>query len=83
MYKNKPNENYDDPHDAAAIKLAEKNIGDFKLKTASDYVVPEEERVNAEKKRAQLLSLKRWVSDFNVNVNEKIIFLYLTRTCQW
>ena len=32
-------------------------MGDYKLKTAKDYVVPESQRVNAEKKRIQLLNL--------------------------
>ena len=41
----------------AAIKQARENIGDYKLKTAKDYVVPESQRVNAEKKRVQLLNL--------------------------
>ena len=37
-------------------------IGDFKLKSAADYVVPENERVNAEKKKAELFVLKEEVS---------------------
>lgn len=41
----------------AAIKEARENMGDYKLKTAKDYVVPESLRVNAEKKRIQLLNL--------------------------
>lgn len=41
----------------AAIKEARENMGDYKLKTAKDYVVPESQRVNAEKKRIQLLNL--------------------------
>lgn len=32
-------------------------MGDYKLKTAKDYVVPESLRVNADKKRIQLLNL--------------------------
>ena len=32
-------------------------MGDYKLKTAKDYVVPESQRVNADKKRVQLLGL--------------------------
>ena len=41
----------------AAIKEARENMGDYKLKTAKDYVVPESQRVNADKKRIQLLNL--------------------------
>ena len=40
-----------------AIKEAKDNIGDYKLKTADDYVVPEDQRVNAEIKLTQLLQL--------------------------
>lgn len=40
-----------------AIKEAKDNIGDYKLKTADDYVVPEDQRVNAEIKLMQLLQL--------------------------
>lgn len=57
LYRNKPDEDYQDPKDVAAIKEAQENMGDYKLKTAKDYVVPERQRVNAEKKRIQLLNL--------------------------
>lgn len=57
LYRNKPDEDYQDPKDVAAIKEARENMGDYKLKTAKDYVVPESQRVNAEKKRIQLLNL--------------------------
>ena len=57
LYRNKPDENYEDPKDKSAIKEAKENMGDYKLKTAKDYVVPESQRVNAEKKRLQLLKL--------------------------
>ena len=40
-----------------AIKEAKENVGDYKLKTADDYVVPEDQRVNAEIKLMQLLQL--------------------------
>lgn len=40
-----------------AIKEAREKMGDYKLKTAKDYVVPERQRVNADKKKLQLLKL--------------------------
>lgn len=46
-----------------AIKEAKDNIGDYKLKTADDYVVPEDQRVNAEIKLMQLLQLLDQVSE--------------------
>lgn len=61
LYRSKPDENYEDPEDVTAIKHAQMTVGDFKLKTAHDYVVPENERINAEKKRAQLFDLQEEV----------------------
>ncbi len=54
----KPDENYQDPRDVAAIRYAEQNMGDYKLKTGEKYIVPEDERVDADKKRRQLIMLK-------------------------
>ena len=51
----KPDDKYEDPQDVAAIAWAEKNMGDFKLKTDENYVVPEHQRINADKKRRQVL----------------------------
>jgi len=34
-------------------------IGDFKLKTSDKYIVPENERINAEKKQKQIFMLAR------------------------
>ncbi|XP_064870118.1 cilia- and flagella-associated protein 44-like, partial [Oncorhynchus nerka] len=58
LYATKPNENCEDPEDVRAIRLATENMGDFKLKTAKDFTVPEHLRMNAEKKRAQLVHLE-------------------------
>ena len=54
----KPDENYEDPRDVAAIRYAEQHMGDYKLKTGEKYIVPEEERVDADKKKKQLTLLK-------------------------
>ncbi|XP_019642802.1 PREDICTED: cilia- and flagella-associated protein 44-like isoform X3 [Branchiostoma belcheri] len=58
LLSNKPDENYEDPQDLADIKYAQENMGDVKLKTAKDYTVPEHLRMNAEKKRNQLIVLR-------------------------
>lgn len=57
-YKTKPSEDYEDPQDVLAIKNAKENMGDFKLKTAEDYTVPEHLRINAEQKRSELAILE-------------------------
>lgn len=50
----KPGENDDDIRDNTAIKLAEKTVGDYKLKVAEDYEITEECRINATKKKSQV-----------------------------
>ncbi|KAJ3086753.1 Cilia- and flagella-associated protein 44 [Quaeritorhiza haematococci] len=64
----KPDENYEDPRDVAAIRYAENNMGDYKLKTGEKYIVPETERVDADKKKRQILLLKESIYQFNQQV---------------
>ena len=70
----KPDENYQDPDDQRMIHDAKSNMGDFKLKTASDYVVSEEQRVNADKKQLQLARIEtliyRYKEEFNAMLLE-------------
>ena len=58
LYSDKPDDHYEDPADLAAIKSAQDNMGDYKLKSADDYVVPDNLRMNTDKARAKLLILK-------------------------
>lgn len=74
MYKNKPDENYEDPEDVAAIAQAKTNMGDFKLKTAANYVVPEHLRMDTERKRKQILSLQGLV---RLDSIAKIYYVYM------
>lgn len=60
-YAAKPSEDYEDPEDIRAIQLAKENMGDFKLKTAKDFTVPEHLRMNVEKKTAQVVELEEQV----------------------
>ncbi|XP_048588414.1 cilia- and flagella-associated protein 44-like isoform X2 [Nematostella vectensis] len=75
LNRNKPDENYEDPSDKAAIKNAREHMGDYKLKTAKDYVVPESQRVNAAKKRVQLLKLLDQIHYYKLNFNQKFLAL--------
>ncbi len=61
MQQSKPDSKFDDPEEANALKVAQSNVGDYKLKTSSDYVVPEHQRVTTESKRKQLLLLRQQV----------------------
>lgn len=54
LMKAKPDNKYEDPRDVAAINYAQNNMGDYKLKTNEDYIVPESERVDTEKKKRQI-----------------------------
>lgn len=51
---------------------AEQNMGNYNLKTSSNYIVPESEQVNAEKKRRQFVHLRNSIQvlkeDFNAVV---------------
>ena len=62
LYATKPDDDYEDPDDIEAIREAKVNMGDYKLKTADNYVVPDHLRMNVEKARGRLLVLKDLVS---------------------
>jgi hypothetical protein len=61
LMKTKPDDKYEDPKDVAAINYAQNNMGDYKLKTSDDYIVPEHERVDADKKKRQINLLSEGV----------------------
>ena len=61
----KPDDNYEDPADVSAIKQAQDNMGDYKLKSADDYVVPDHLRMNTDKARQRLLQLKDLVINYS------------------
>ena len=54
-------EDYENPEDVANIKNAENTIGDFKLKTSNNYVVPEDQRMNVYKAVERLMVIKQLV----------------------
>lgn len=60
-YKSKPADDYEDPKDVQAIKEAQVFMGDFNLKTAPDYKIPEHMRINAAKKEEELGQLDSMV----------------------
>lgn len=66
-------DNYEDPDDVAAIQEAQNNMGDYKLKTADDYVVPDHLRMNVEKAIMKLLVLKELVSDWLILVHQFLL----------
>ncbi|TMW57715.1 hypothetical protein Poli38472_014318 [Pythium oligandrum] len=71
----KPGEDADDPRDLVAIAFAQRNMGDYKLKTESNYVVPEDQRVNAAKKRRQMALLEERIYEARLTFNAKVLEL--------
>lgn len=81
LYNTKPDDDYEDPADIKKIKEAQENMGDYKLKTAKDYVVPDHLRMNVEKARGRLLILKDAVSAcFSLSVLQIAISYYTSTT---
>ncbi|GLE00532.1 hypothetical protein PINS_up009289 [Pythium insidiosum] len=72
---NKPGEDADDPRDLVAIAFAQRNMGDYKLKTAQNYVVPEDQRVNTAKKRKQMALLEEKMYEARLTFNAKVLEL--------
>lgn len=71
----KPDEQYENPDDVAAIEVARNTLGDFKLKSAPDYVVPEEDSMNYRRKREQMLLLEEAIHDAKVDFNAEFAAL--------
>lgn len=71
----KPGEDADDPRDVVAIAFAQRNMGDYKLKSALNYVVPEEQRVNAARKRRQMALLEERLYEARLGFNAKVLEL--------
>ena len=57
-------DDYENPEDIANIKNAEDNLGDFKLKTSKDFIVPEDQRMNVFKAVERLMLIKDYVNKF-------------------
>lgn len=71
--------NEEDPEDLKKLHEARTTFGDYKLKMATDYIVPEKERVNAEKKRQQMILLENSIFNLKADFNKKLEELKLVR----
>ncbi|KAM6987447.1 cilia- and flagella-associated protein 44-like [Tautogolabrus adspersus] len=74
LYEEKPDENFEDPHDVQAIKEAKEAIGD-KMESDKDFKVPKNLMMNAEKKRAELMGLEDNIRQKQTEMNSKIVAL--------
>ena len=75
LMEHKPDDKYEDPNDVAAIRYAETHMGDYKLKTGETYVVPESERIDAEKKLRQMMLLMESVHNLKHDHNSTVLEL--------
>ncbi|NXT60725.1 CFA44 protein, partial [Chaetops frenatus] len=75
LYKSKPRDNYGNSKDAEEIKEAQENIGCYRLKTATNYTLTEDDRMNTEKKMMQLATLEDLIHKTKVNMNKEIVSL--------
>lgn len=57
-------DNYENPEDLSHIKHAQDTLGDFKLKSDKNYVVPENQRMNVYKAVERLMQIKEFVGKF-------------------
>ena len=69
----------EDPEDRKRIEQAELTFGDYKLKISSNYVVPENQRINFSKKRQQMVLLEGSIHKLKIDFNQKIQELKLRK----
>ncbi|NXT11860.1 CFA44 protein, partial [Prunella fulvescens] len=75
LYKSKPRDTHENSRDAEEIKEARENIGCYRLKSATNYTLTEDMRINTEKKMMQLAILEELILKAKVNMNEEIVSL--------
>ncbi|NXL79176.1 CFA44 protein, partial [Leptocoma aspasia] len=75
LYKSKPRDNYENSKDAEEIKEARETIGCYRLKTATNYTLTEDEHITTEKKMRQLATLEDLIHETKVNMNKEIVSL--------
>merc|ERR1719478_1645181 len=71
----KPSDSHDDPQDVEAMAVAESTMGNYMLKTSEDYQVPENQRMNAEKKRRQMFLLEESMHAIKTEFNQRVLAL--------
>eukprot|EP00933_Yihiella_yeosuensis_P025357 TRINITY_DN19695_c0_g3_i5.p1 TRINITY_DN19695_c0_g3~~TRINITY_DN19695_c0_g3_i5.p1 ORF type:complete len:1177 (-),score=369.47 TRINITY_DN19695_c0_g3_i5:167-3223(-) len=75
LEKSKPADSYEDPQDVEAIAHAEATLGNYMLKTSDSYQVPENQRMNAEKKRRQMFLLEESMHAIKTEFNHRVLAL--------
>jgi len=75
LEKAKPSDTYEDPQDLEAIAHADATLGNYMLKTSDSYQVPENQRMNAEKKRRQMFLLEESMHAIKTEFNHRVLAL--------
>jgi len=75
LLQKKPAEDRDDPRDLSAIERSKARLGDYKLKSTADYEVPQDQQVNALKKRQQMMMLQENINSIKVRYNKRFLAL--------
>lgn len=73
--KQEPNSESYDPMDLRDIETAKATMGDFKLKTSPEYVVPKSLCVNASQKRRQMFLLMESSHNLKMELNSRLLAL--------
>ena len=71
----KPDPEEENPVDVAAIATAKATLGDFKLKSDPDFLVAEDQRVDYNRKKRQMLFHEEAVHAMKMKFNEKFFAL--------
>eukprot|EP00605_Chrysophyceae_sp_TOSAG23-4_P000185 GSChrysophyteH1.ASY1.ANO1.219.1 assembled CDS len=70
-----PKDDEDDERDLQAIDLAQRTIGDYKLKVSPEYEVPPDQHVDAGKKKLQMSLLEESMVKMRLGFNERFLNL--------
>ncbi|KAK7485707.1 hypothetical protein BaRGS_00023008, partial [Batillaria attramentaria] len=71
----KPDDDYADPADLRAIQIAKDTIGDFKLKSSSDYIVPDSYKLTLRDARARLKTCEEHLLGLQTRFNQRLLAL--------
>jgi hypothetical protein len=72
LMKEKPDQRYENPQDEQEIRTARATLGNFQLKTSSDYVVPEHLRSNTKQKKRRIAAITLNIYETKKVFNEKV-----------
>jgi hypothetical protein len=75
LMQRQPSDTEEDQEVMQEILYCQQNMGDYKLKTDADYMVPEQQRVTAEKKLRQMILLEESMHTLRMVFNVRLLGL--------